>query len=147
MRRFWNGVRRHWRWIVWGVIAIIVIVMVVSIYNMHTAPIAEEAEEPAKEPEEDAVETPPGPTEVVVVVPVGRTDTHATAFVSVPPTESFIFQWENSNGVIVSDTDGGPTEEGYEGDIEIFLLPEAQKGEIFPVVYFNGERFPGSPLP
>jgi len=78
----------------------------------------------------------------VVVSPVASSGNLATAFVSVPAGE-FVFQWEDENGTVMSDTDSGPTD-GYSGDLEVFVSPEANK--IYPVVYFNGEPFKGNPL-
>ncbi len=136
--------RNNWRWIAGGIATIVVIALIVGVVRVYSST-----------PEEESVATPtteevvemeiPAEAVPVVVVPSGRTATHASAYLSIPQTESFIFQFEDAKGIVVSDSDGGPTD-GYVGDIEIFLLPEASQKEIFPVVYFNGERFAGSGL-
>lgn len=81
---------------------------------------------------------------VVVVSPIASSGNLATAFVSVPAgAGEFVFQWEDKSGTVMSDTDSGPTD-GYSGDLEVFISPEAT--EIFPVVYFGGEKIIGDPL-
>ncbi len=136
-----NFIRRNWRMMLGLIVLVALVVGVVRVYSStpEEAPVAIPAKEEVVETEIPAEAVP------VVVVPSGRTATHAIAYLSVPKAESFIFQFEDAKGVVVSDSDGGPTD-GYVGDLEIFLLPEAEGKEIFPVVYFNGERFAGSGL-
>jgi hypothetical protein len=130
--RFLNFLRRKWKWVVGVVVALLFILLIIWVVKAYNK------EEPIERSAEQAAPA------VIIVVPAGRTATHASAKLSIPGGH-FVFHFEDENGVIVSDGDAGPTQ-GYEGDMELFLLPEAQGKKIFPVVYFNGQRFEGSPL-
>ncbi len=130
--RFLNFLRRNRKWVAIALGALLFIFLVAMAIRAYTK------EQPAEKLAEQAAPA------VVVVTPVERTATHASATLSVPKGH-FVFQFEDKDGVLVSDRDAGPTT-GYEGMMEVFLSPESRGKEIFPVVYFNGIRFPGSPL-
>ncbi len=149
MRRFWNFIRRHWRWVVGWIVAILVIAMVVSIVTMYTAPTPVATPEKAEETKEEAVEAPPEQAEPAKeeAVPAGMSltdpwyeDGAIRVHASAPGGWTFHF-YRGSQPI-----DSMTGEKTFSGDHALYMTREKASG-VYPVLVWGEHTLKGNPIP